>query len=61
MCSTTPPRPHRPRNLREVFEFVLTNWRQPLPLRVKLMLGLTNGVRRLQTGTCCGHPGEPGC
>jgi hypothetical protein len=58
MCST---QPRRPRSLREVIQNVLTNWDQPLPLRVKLTLGLVNAFRRVQTGGCCGHPGEPGC
>jgi hypothetical protein len=54
MCSNQP----RRFSLRHVF----TNWRQPLPLRVKLALTAKNAWRRV-TGpsSCCGHPGEPGC
>jgi hypothetical protein len=40
----------------------LQNLRQPMPLRRKLSLFVTNTWRKVSTGsTCCGHPGEPGC
>jgi hypothetical protein len=41
---------------------LFTNWQQPLPLWVKLVLTADNTWRRLVLRqTCCGHPGEPGC
>lgn len=42
--------------------YFITNWRQPLPLRVKVAKLAQNLWIRLSTpANCCGHPGEPGC
>ncbi len=54
MCS------NRPR--RWSLRSIITNWNQPLPLRVKLLLLVENATIRVTTRSlCCGHPGEPGC
>ena len=38
------------------------NWRQPMPLRTKLRLGLRNTWYKVShVSACCGRPGEPGC
>jgi hypothetical protein len=49
------PRQQSPRNF-------ITNWNQPLPLRVKIGKTVKNlSIRVIKRQTCCGHDGEPGC
>ena len=41
---------------------LLANLRQPMPLRRKLWLVLSNNVIKIKTRrNCCGNYGEPGC
>ncbi len=50
------------RSLRASLRNSVTNWNQPLPLRVKLSKLVSNMWIKVSTGSsCCGHPGEPGC
>jgi hypothetical protein len=40
----------------------ITNWNQPLPLRVKIGKTVKNiSIRVIKRQLCCGHDGEPGC
>lgn len=51
-----------PRNPARTFRNYLTNLSAPVPLPYKIYaLGRNISIRVVTAGTCCGHPGEPGC
>jgi hypothetical protein len=61
MCSEEE-RPRPPRSWNRGIRNLITNWDQPLPLRVKLSLLVLNlSERAVKRSSCCGHYGEPGC